>query len=191
MTGIASPIEWEEVQGAILAWLVDSTGLAVAWAEQPKRTQSARPSATLKILSGPRVIHNDHTSKTWNATTSLIDKVASGIREFTVTAQVYTDDVKPNGHAMNYLARAQAALKMPEFLKALSAAGVAIVTHQGITNLSAIAGADWESRASMDVVFRVASNVVAGSLGDIANTSHSLTLKNGNDGEPIIVPTPE
>jgi hypothetical protein len=190
MTGIASPIEWETVQGAILAWLVDSTGLTVAWAEQPKRTQSRRPAATLKLLSGPRVIHNDHTTKTWNAETELIDRVASGLREFTVTANVYTDDVKPNGHAINYLARAQAALKMPEFLKALSTAGVAVVTHEGINNLTAIAGADWESRASMDVVFRVASNVVAGSIVQIANTTHSLTLKNGNDGQPIIVPAP-
>lgn len=190
MTGIASPIEWETVQGAILAWLVDSTGIRTAWAEQPKRTQDSRPAATLKILSGPRVIHNDHTSKVWNATTELIDKVASGLREFTVTAQVYTDSVRPNYHALNYLARAQAALKMPEFLKALSAAGVAVVTHEGINNLTAIAGADWESRASMDVVFRVASNVVAGSIPNIANISHTLTLKNGNDGQPIIVPAP-
>lgn len=190
MTGISSPIEWETAQAAIHAWLVDSCGVTFAWAEQPRRTQNSKPSGTVKLLSGPRVIHNDFTTKTWNAETELIDKVASGVREFTINAQVYTDSVTPNEHALNYMARAQSALKLPEFLRRFSDAGVAVVTQEGINNLTAIAGADWESRASMDVVFRVMSNVVAGSIPNIANTEHTLTLKNGNDGQPIIVPAP-
>jgi len=187
---IESPIDWEAVQGAILAWMVNSTGVTVAWAEQPRRAQTQRPTGTVKILSGPRVIHKDHTTKVYNAGTTLIDRVASGLREFTIQAQIFTDDVTPNGHAISYLARAQSALKMPEFLKDLSAADVAVVQHEGITNLTSIAGADWESRASMDVVFRVAANVSAGGVVPIANVSHSLKLQTGNDGLSIIVPKP-
>ncbi len=187
MSGIDSPIDWVQTQAAILTWLANATGLTVAWTKQPRAPQDGKPFATLGLLGSLRMVGADSITKKWNPVTGLIDRTISGHRDFTVQAQVFTDSVMPDSHALNYLARAQIALGMPEFINALGGSGVAIVSSNPIQDLSDIAGADWQSRASMDVIFRVAAVVAPASVPPIANVRRTLILRDGNDGQPIVV----
>jgi hypothetical protein len=185
--GIDSGIDWALVQATILAWLRDSTGLSVSWSKQPRRPQDAKPFASLWLLGRLRKVGNDAVTKKYNTETQLIDRTVTGTREFTVQAEVFTDVATPDGHAMSVLAKAQTALGMPEFLKELQDGGVAYMTSEPIVDLSAIAGADWVSRAAMDVVFRISIKAAAQSVPPIANVRRRLKLRDGNDGQPIVV----
>ena len=191
MSGIDSGINWPLTQRAILEWLRKSTGITVAWTKQKKKPQDAKPFASLWLLGRLRRVEGDVITKKWNAQTQLIDRTVTGQREFTVQAEVFTDDATPTGHAMSVLAKAQTALRMPEFIKALADSGVAIVADDPIADLSAIAGEGWESRASMDVVFRITMKAPAKSVPAIANVRRQLNLQTGNDGQPIVVPKPD
>jgi hypothetical protein len=191
MSGIDSGIDWPTIQGAIVEWMRDSTGLTVAWTRQPRAPQDGKPFATLWKLGGLRIVGRDAVAKKYNAETELIDRTLIGNRDFTVQAQVYTNEVAPGDDAMAILARAQTALTLPEFIRALGDHGVAILTSQPIQDLSAIAGADWESRAVMDVMFRVGMKAAAQSVPPIANVRRKLTLRDGNDGLPIVIESDE
>jgi hypothetical protein len=186
MSGIDSGIDWPRTQAAILAWLRDSTGLTVSWSKQPIRPQDAKPFASLWLLGRLRKVGQDIITKAWNAEANLIDRTLTGVREFTVQAETFTDDATPTGHAMSVMAKAQTALGLPEFIKALADEGVALITSEPIADLSAIAGPDWVSRAAMDVVFRVSARIEARSVPAIANVRRRLKLRDGNDGQPII-----
>lgn len=154
----ASPVAWTDVQQALYTWFATSTGLATSWAFQ-KRPQDniASGFGTLTVLSVelPPSLEEDETRTRETAGELYADQV--GTRYLTINCQVASAVQSFEGHAQNLLSRAQAALTLTEFNNSLGAAGVTFVRNGAITNISAIAGAGFESRASMDVVFSVQS----------------------------------
>lgn len=88
----------------------------------------------------------------------------SGMREITVSCQAYVgepDNVDPTKHALHLMTVAQTSLDLPATITTLSASGLAVVSNGDVTDISEIVGEAFASRANMDVIFGLASNVTA------------------------------
>lgn len=186
---VASPVAWSDVQQALYTWFASSTGLPTSWAFQ-KRPQDdvANGFGTLTVMSVDFVpsMDQDETRMREAAGELYADQV--GLRYLEVNCQVASASQAFDGHAQNLLSRAQAALTLTEYANAFDAAGICVIGSSTITNISAVAGAGFESRASMDVTFCVQS--IATPETTDGYFDHVVLVNEDTDNEQEIGPAP-
>lgn len=158
---MTAPVDFAAVQKALYTWFKNSTGLPVVWAFQ-KRPQKDREAGfgVLQILSVgmPPSLEVDEERTIGTAATipaSIeISRSWVGTRRIVVNCQVVTNSQDFECSAFNALSSAQAQLRGSVDLET---GALTYVFESPITNLSAVAGEGYESRASMDVTFDVQS----------------------------------
>lgn len=177
-----SPIDWKTIRAAIHEWFTEQTGLDTHWAHQPEQTQLPLPYGWLKVLSGPRLVHSTSMVSVFaedNPNGEQKERHFNNHAEFTVSCSVECDSTKGGRDAVEYLGRAQMALQFPSVLKALRAAGAAVVNIGDIIDLTEVRGGVWQSRAAMDVVFRTRAHVLGEKTTFIETVNAKLRLKGG------------
>lgn len=114
------------------------------------RPEVPKPYITIKIISGPSPIGISE-----NVRQTAKGRTLSSLRQFTVSLQAF------GAGAHDALASLQTRLfgeVIPEKLKKL--ADIAIVNRGSVLDISALKNVGFERRASLDVIFSVASNEV-------------------------------
>jgi len=157
----AWPIDFEAFENAIHSWFSDATGLETVWRQQ-SAPQPEHPYGSLQVIAGPTP-----ESPAWDerCDTDLTRPRGQEIHEelvvpaqVTVSCQVHVpmpDARNPGYNAVSYVQRALGALAKPTVTDALRAAGVAVVRHGPVQNLNEVIEDAFESRANIDVIFRV------------------------------------
>ncbi len=152
---MTAPVNFAETQQALYTWLNTSTGLPTSWAFQERAQDNIAAGfavMTLMSVSMPPDIEQDE-ERTVEAAGELYNEWV-GTREIILNVQVFSATQAFAGHAVNLLSGAQATLRG---WAGFEAAGLTFLRESGITNISAVAGAGYESRASMDITFHVFS----------------------------------
>ncbi len=161
------PIEWGEVENALLRWFEDATDLCVIWGDQDA-PQPPYPYAVIKIIAGPTKIGGvDETRiKAFDpepaAPALPIELLKEGPREITLSCQINVgppDNNNPGEHSRSLMSAAQAALGLPSFIDSLRAAGLAVIQELPIGDFSIQIADLWVSRSQMDVRFGLTSSV--------------------------------
>jgi hypothetical protein len=180
--------EWENVQKGIYSWFFAATGIQTYWADQ-KRPQSD-VAYSFGVLRPQSLVDEaePETREREEDEDIYLDSFSSEI--FTVNCQVFGTSQAFGKQAMAIMSKAKRALDLQEHLDALTAAGLTVVSASSISNLSAVAGAGFESRASMDVAFRVASVTQAENPSGYFNKVR-VTDTDGVVGEDIGPPPEE
>lgn len=149
-------IGWSDIEAAILAWFKASSGLsAVIWANQTA-PQPALPYATLLIRPPARLAAQDDVQEVYvgsNPAGQEVELRQKGVREISVSCQVFSAAVRGAGTAREILAKAQTGLETPSLRQALYQAGLSVVDEGAITDVSALVETKYQSRAAMDVLF--------------------------------------
>lgn len=152
---MTAPVNFSEVQQALYTWLNSSTGLPTCWAFQERAQDNIATGfavMTLLSVSMPPDIEQDEQRSV--ETSGELYNEWVGTREIVLNVQVFSATQAFTGHATSLLSEAQATLRGHA---GFEAAGLTFLRESGITNISAVAGAGYESRASMDITFHVFS----------------------------------
>ena len=171
-------LAWATLEDAIYTWFVAASGLSrVYWAEQnvPQRDETF---AVLKIIAGPiQVGTADQVALTTNlaAPGAEVVHTVHGDREMTLNCQVVSRTITSANTARDYLSKAQTGLFLPTRRAALQTAGWAPIDAGAITDLTALMGPDFHSRASMDVRFRIRDTATE-STGYIATVDFAIAV---------------
>ena len=162
------PIEWEDVENALLRWFTDSTDLpCVIWADQDA-PQPLYPYGVIKIIAGPTKIGGVDETRIVAldpepAIPALpIELLKEGPREITLSCQINVgppDDQNSSEHSRSRMSAAQAALGLPSFTQPLREAGLAVIQELPISDFSIQIADLWVSRSQMDVRFGLTSSV--------------------------------
>ncbi len=186
MSGIA----WGTVLNAIHDVFKTKTAVTTAWGRQPKMPEPIGPACMLRRLGRARRAHPDHVVKNYDSGTDTMKVFVTGQREFTIRAEVYSDSIAHATHAQSILENAVEAFEHPSVIRALKAANVAVIDIGEIIDLSEIAGANWRSRAAVDVLFRTTSNREDTTVDPIERIKKTIKLKDSpEDATPIIIST--
>jgi hypothetical protein len=113
----------------------------------------------------------------------------SGMREITITCQVYSRDQRPGYDAITYLEKARVGLYRPVLREALNAAGIAVLRmQQPVIILDSVFDNMYESRGSLDIIFGLAENVTFATddEGYILRTEVSSDLSGIKDSDENI-----
>jgi hypothetical protein len=180
-------IDWSTTQKAIYSWFFSATGFQTAWADQ-ERPQDAIGDGfgTLRVQAFTPEAQPEKRTREGNDGDLYEDSIQTHL--LTINCQVATASQDFEKHAMNVLAKAQAKLDLREYQEALSEAGLSVVSTGTLSNISAIAGAGFESRASMDVVFRVAAVTEAENASGYFN---KIEMTANGVLQPMIGPPPD
>lgn len=94
-------IAWAEVEEALIEWARDTTGIEAIWMEDGG-TQPTRPYVALDWLVPPSRMGDDYYSDTAVTATQELERVLDGVREATLTVQVFTDSKLAGSNAMYF-----------------------------------------------------------------------------------------
>jgi hypothetical protein len=154
-------IAWEPIEDAIFDWVVAGTGLPeerVQWADQ-NADQPDNPSVSIRVgdlVPVGAVDEVQHEHRPELPAGADLETRTSGVREFAVSLQAFTDETHGSQSARALLVGAQGGLRRPALRSALHAAGLVPVDDAGpVQNLSALDVADFEGRAVLTVRFAV------------------------------------
>jgi hypothetical protein len=180
-------IDWSTTQKAIYSWFFEATGIQTAWADQKRPQDEISDSfGTLRVQALTPEAQPETRVREGADGDLYEDSVQTHL--LTIGCQVATASQDFEKHATNIMAKAQAKLNLREFQDALSAAGLSVVATGTISNISAIAGAGFESRAAMDVVFRVAAVTEAENASGYFN---KIEMTANGVLQPMIGPPPD
>jgi len=160
------------IQDAFYTWAVAQTSQTVIWLF-PNAPRPALPYISLQINS-LITIHVDQILSPDNAGASDI----VGNREFTLNCQAYGDT------AMGILETLKSSLEKPSVYLALQNSKIVFVDSFGIQDLTELLDSRYESRASMDLLFRT-EQVITDEVGVIEHVAIEETFK--NETETILV----
>jgi len=178
---MSNGIDWKTALDAIHEHFRSTMRIDVIWTSQPRMPQPLAPLGTLQRQGPVKKLHTDSVVKTYDAAINAKRVFVTGQREFRLQAQVYSDDISHEKHAISILTRALDAFEDPSRVRKLKEANVAVIQTADVLDLSAISGANWQSRASLEVVFRTTSNREDDSITTIDRVSGSLKLKRTPD----------
>lgn len=185
---LSSPIDWTTVEIAIHAWFSSATGLPVIWEDQ-EAPRPPLPYGTLKVIAGPtKLFGADEHRITYDGNQPDGEEIGievAGLRQMTVTAQVFLKRLGANGSsgAKDYTTRAQSALGMPSYLAGLQAAGLSVIEEMAPRDLSGVDSGTWLARSAMDVRFGLAASVTE-RTGYVETVGLEPTYR-GPDGEVL------
>jgi hypothetical protein len=175
-------MDFTAIQRALYTWFFDVTGFQVAWANQ-KRPQDdiVDGIGTLQITSITQEGSADEVRQREEAGDLYLDRVGS--RLIVLNCQVATLNADFESHAMNVLGRAAASLRLDEHFAPLEEAGLSLVSIGALSDISAISGNQYQSRASFDVTFR-AQSIARASVA--SGYFDKVQINNGADiGPPV------
>lgn len=157
----------------------DTIAATAASTDRVQLTPNSAGAIRSVTLSGPLglaapVTHGDAVAVTEGTSTAVIE------------LQAFSLDRTPRGGAVSILAEAMARLQRPDVLELLQRWGVAIYDLGDVTDLSAIAGSHWESRALAGITIAMRSTAVA-PVGFIENVSADIEVV---DVETVTASTP-
>lgn len=171
-------IAWNDIEDAIFKWFIEGSGLpAVVWGNQDG-PQPVQPYGTL-LIAGPRKVGGldqqvDVTDLDQPAGEE-VSQTLTGIREVTVSCQAFAAPTVGSTPARSYLSNALMSLELPTIRQRLINAGLSVIEANDITDVSALMGTRWQSRAAMDVRFHLVDSAVE-KTGYIAMVEVSNTL---------------
>jgi hypothetical protein len=149
-------IPWADVEEALQAWVSTVTGIPVVWADQNARAPEG-DFITMR-LRGPRTVGVDAVATFYSEArppAEAIEYRSQAMRELTLTLNAYSKETNRTTSARVHLAKLQSALHMPSTHARMRAAGLVLVDAGEVLNISALAAADIEGRAVMDVRVRL------------------------------------
>lgn len=144
-------MNWQQIQVALKSFFEQGAGIPFLWANESQRMLK-KPMGILS-LENSAVLGRDMSGYTFKDSGVTID--IAGQREITVNAQVFSRASHPDQSGRAYLEKARFALKHPIYQKVLADSGLVFVEAHTINDLDHIASGRKESRASLDLVFRV------------------------------------
>lgn len=141
-------MKFADIQRAIYNWFTDTTNVQAIWAEQ-EGPRPPRPYASLKLITGPVKTNGiDDMQYVSDGKYSL-----KGDRRITCSINVFGTD------AHDILALARDSLDDPSVVDSLFADGLSIWDEGDPQDLTAKLETHWETRAQMDTVFGLASEL--------------------------------
>lgn len=161
MTFTAS-LPWKQYEIAIKSWVKNVLGIDGYW-EQQNVTEKRYPEITLARLNGPIGAggYNDFQTVTIDTVTKERVTTSEGHREFTLTVKAATPrDYDTERDAVSLLSTLGSSIKLDSVHDLFEANAMAAVQVYGVVDISQVVNGEWISRASMDVRFRVASQIV-------------------------------
>ncbi len=197
---IALPFDWLAAQDAILRWAKQS-GLIAVWSRY-NAPRPANPFIALKITQAPSPVAYDCRQYTYDSTVDAFQVNVAGQREFVCNVQAFIQVDSPDASmegsgifgqwadAAGYLALLSSALRAPGTIDDLASADVSVIDITPIIVLDDIALGEFDSRASMDVRFRIASNLIIAPTpqGIVPILSTQITGNTSGITEGITVP---
>lgn len=148
-------INWSDIKKTLVTWVLENAinaegeelpaGQAI-WEDQSEQ-RPAGEYASLKVISGPRRVGHD------TVTNSTPDFVVSGLREFTLSVNLYRDKAIERASSLH------SGIQNPLVLNAFQAIGLAYVSETELRDLTRPIGTRFESRYQFDVRFRLADNI--------------------------------
>jgi hypothetical protein len=165
---------WTAIEDALIAWVKGATGLpdgSVIWDDQ-RGERPAAPFATLHLDGDVTPGVFDEASHRVNPDAPptspgvpgegdelIFETVAQG--EFTCTVHVFAAATNGASSARVLTNRVRNALSIEPQVEAFDVLGIAIIDRGTVRNLTALLDTEFESRASVDVRFRVADGTTA------------------------------
>jgi hypothetical protein len=150
-----APINWRRARDALVRWAKDATGLDVLWGNQ-NSPQLAWPYVSLLRLPSPTDL-GVHDEEQWTEDGEL--RIV-GQREFGLSLQVHVgppDNVDPDCDAEAIANAALSALSLPETIRDLAEAGLALRDRGAPQPLDLLVGTKWISRSLVELRFGIAS----------------------------------
>lgn len=158
-------IPFAAVENALHAWLATATGIVCIWAEQDG-PQPATPYCIMR-LDGPfRATQSDELrsiTNLGNAAGQEVEQTWIKQREIVVHLQAFADSQVEGGSspARDYLDRADEQLDLESVLDTLATSGLIVVGEpRTVQNVSTVVETRWQSRAMLDVRFRLTDSVM-------------------------------
>lgn len=165
-------ISFVAIRKAIYTWAKNNLGVEAIWLDQSgPRVQ--KPYAGLKIITPLVAIGHDEID------VNDAGQVESrGVRELTVSVNVYGEG------ALDKMVSAHGRLELPSVQAKLRAAGLIYVSRTGVRDLTVPFETSFESRAQMDVRFRLSDALVDVETGSI----EQVEITNDLTGETFLIP---
>lgn len=148
-------INWTQIRQTLVTWVrtnaIDNTtdpldAGQVIWEDQSEQ-RPVGEYASLKLLAGPRRVGHD------TLTNSTPDFIVSGLREFTLSVNLYRDK------SFERISSLMSGLHNPLILEAFQAIGLAYTGESDVRDLTRPVGSRYEKRFQFDVKFRIADNI--------------------------------
>lgn len=177
---MTAPFDWSGLQDTIGRW-AHTADAQVVWGRE-NAPGAVKPYVALKITQAPEAISYDQQSLVYDATDDTLVPNVCGQREFVCNVQAFTSSDAPASDAASILSTLTSSLWLQSTADDFVANGLAYVDGSAITVLDDIALGEFDSRASMDVRFRIASNYLPGpssGVGYINRVSGTGTMLPG------------
>ena len=148
-------IPWTQIRQTLVTWVKENAinedeealpNGQVIWEDQSDQ-RPAGEYASLKLISGPKRVGYDTT------TNSTPDFIVSGLREFTLSVNLYRDK------ALERVSALTSGLHNPLIIEAFRAIGLAHIGESDVRDLTRPVGSRYEKRFQFDVMFRIADNI--------------------------------
>jgi hypothetical protein len=155
------PMNDTAVENALQALVARATGIPgarVVWEDQ-KADRPTKPFCTLELdgdtspSTSDEQVTSDAPVPAPGADLVLATRVHA---EFTLTVRAFTDSITGSGSARVLLRKVRNAFGLDAEIEALDLAGVAVVDRGSVQQVTAVLETKAESRAQVDVRFRVA-----------------------------------
>lgn len=184
-------IDMATAKRGIKAWMAEAVDMQVIWAN-PSAPQPMRPYASLQMISGPTRISGTDEQITETDLAQVGEEVAlinCGLREITISCQIYADKPALGQNAQDLMSLAQAKLGQASVLTKLRTAGVTVVEEGPVQNIDQVESGSFVSRANMDVRFYIASQLEE-RIGYIKTAEVSSTITGIKDPVSDLVDVP-
>lgn len=149
------------LENALHAWAENALGVPTVWSSQNAPAPKPKPYATLRLV-GPHSLGNTETDRRTNLAAPAGQEIEETIKEhqeWVLSVQTFADPATGAAAARSILALARMRGRIRSALDLLDASGVVLVEVGDTQDLSAVFGERFESRAVMDVRFRVVDQV--------------------------------
>jgi len=111
--------------------------------------------------------------------------LTEGTRVYTITVQTFSKQREPRNGAWSLMARVESVFETEEYVEQLESFGVALWDKGIAADISAIAGANWESRVTVDLQVAMRSAQVR-PVDQIEQVKTTFTAR-GDDGNIIAI----
>lgn len=158
------PFDWQSIEAAFVEWVESASGLDALWEDQ-NLPQLPYPFVTLKRTNIASTGTGDElrTSTDLSQAGEEVELLTTNQSEFTLNVQVLTDEDHgandPMANSVFFAGRLKASLHQHSRVEAFRAVGLALIEDLNIQDVSGVENGQFINRASLDVRFRVASQM--------------------------------
>lgn len=149
-------IDFTSIENALAVWANAKSGGAVAIWDKQAQPQPALPYLTLKRAPPVALTLLDPVVQTYNGSAPLGQEITFTVnaqKEMTITLEAFSHTVTSSGTAAEYLNNLITSLRLPSVLANLFAVGLSLRRKENVLDLSTLVQTDFQTRASVEVVF--------------------------------------